>query len=303
LVAPATGSRNGVNPPRTESERREVRAEDPALSAETNARLTAELREVVGRETAEVPASRPHAARGEHPRQHGFSASLGVNRFQLIRGTAIVLTFGLIVALATGKWWILPLAAGVHALGTMTVMMGILRITTVSERPSPQVAAAMSEEGVAHPDEYFSRMVEEFRSEPEHGTTEVLSPGFNERTVDATEAPADAAAEQSSAMTPTGRPSRPGGEGALPDALVWATSLGMLILSFVLPAAMGGRWLWLLPAVMVPLLAGWVLGERAMMVRGDKVQLRGRAPLVAIVGCTAIAVAIFCGVVAIAFAR
>jgi len=83
--------------------------------------------------------------------------------------------------------------------------------------------------------------------------------------------------------------------------MIWATSLGLLILSFVLPATMGGAWLWLLPAVMVPLLTGWIVMERAMISRGDEIHLRGRAPLVTIAVCTTIAVAVFCAVVAIAF--
>jgi hypothetical protein len=222
------------------TETREVRAEDPDLSPGTNQRLTEELREVVGEERVKVPADRPHATRGQHPHQHGVAARFEVNRFQLLRTTAIVLTFGAVIALITRDWWVLPLAAGVHALGTMVVTLTVIRLTTMSEHPSPEVAAAMAEEGVRNPDERFSRMVEEFRAEPERGATEVISPGFNERS-----APADvdtpAAAEQSSAMTPTGQPSRPGGERG-PDAMVWVTLTSLLVLSIVLPPLTGGGW-------------------------------------------------------------
>lgn len=75
-----------------------------------------------------------------------------MHRFQLIRASSIVLTFGAVVALATGKWWLLPLATGVHALGTMTVLLTSVRMTTISEHPSPTVAAALAEEGVSSPD-------------------------------------------------------------------------------------------------------------------------------------------------------
>ena len=98
---------------------------------------------MVGAENVRVPADRPRAARGEHPQQHGPAARLDVNRFQLIRTSAIVLTFGAIIALITRDWWVLPLAAGVHALGTMVVSLSINRLTTVSEHPSPTVAAAL----------------------------------------------------------------------------------------------------------------------------------------------------------------
>jgi hypothetical protein len=292
--------RANASPNGSETEEREVRAEDPELSSETNQRLTEELREVVGEEKVRVPKDRPHATRGEHPEQHGFAANLSAHRFQLIRSSAITLTFAAIVALASGDWWILPLAAGVHALGTMTVLLTIMRMTTISEHPSAQLGAAMAEEGVSQPDERFSRMVEEFRSEPEHGASEVLSPGFNERTVEAGSDTAAADAEQSSAMTPTAGPSKPAGEGGAPDVLIWTTIASLFVLSIVLPAVMGGGWMWLLPAVMVPLLGGWVMLQRAMATRREQLRV-GRRAEIAIVLLTAAAVAVFCALVALAF--
>ena len=288
---------------RADSEVREVRAEDPELSPETNQRLTSELRAVVGTDRAEVPADRPHASRGEHPEQHGPAAHFEVNGFQFVRTAAIVLTFAAIVALITNDWWVLALAAGVHALGTMTVGLTIVRVTTTSEHPDPTVAAAMAEEGVHNPDEHFSRMVEEFRTEPERGASEVISPGFNERTAPADSATADAAAEQSSAMTPTGQPSRPAGEGGAPDALVWATIVSLLVLSVALPPLTSGGWMWLLTAVMVPLIIGWALLQRAMITHRNQLHetVQGRKPMIAIVVCTAVAVAGFCALVALAF--
>jgi hypothetical protein len=294
------GSRGGGQGGR---EVREVRAEDPELSPETNQRLTSELRQVVGTDRVEVPADRPHASRGEHPEQHGPAARFEVNGFQFIRTGAIVLTFAAIIALITNDWWVLALAAGVHALGTMTVGLTIVRVTTTSEHPDPTVAAAMAEEGVHNPDEHFSRMVEEFRTEPERGASEVISPGFNERTAPADSATADAAAEQSSAMTPTGQPSRPAGEGGTPDALVWTTMASLLVLSIALPPLTGGSWMWLLTAVMVPLIIGWAVLQRAMVRHGNRLHesVQGRTPMIAIAVCTAGAVAGFCALVALAF--
>jgi hypothetical protein len=291
--APAVASADGA------LEEREVRAADPELSPETNARLTAELREVVGTEKVRVPKGRPHASQGELPEQQGTFAYMSMHRFQLIRTFAIVLTFGAVVALATGKWWLLPLAAGVHALGTMTVLLTSIRMTTISEHPSPAVAAALSEEGVSSPDEHFSKMVDEFRAEPENGTSEVISPGHNERTVEASQDTAQAGAEQSSAMTPTAQPSTPARPGDAPDRVIWATAFSLLILSLVLPAVGGGGWMWLLPAVMIPALAGWVLLQRGLVTREEGAQV-SRTSMTAIVACTAIAVAIFAAVVALA---
>lgn len=279
---------------------REVRAADPELSPETNARLTEELRDVVGAERVQVPRDRPHASAGEVPQRRHGSAYLSQHRFQLIRATAIVLTFAAIVALATGDWWILPLAAGIHALGTMTVVLTIMRMTTTVEHPSPDLAATLSEEGVASPDERFSQMVHEYSDAPEGGAAEVLSAGREGRATDAGADTPTAAAEQSTAMTPTGAPSGVHRAGGAPDAVIWATWLALLALSFVLPPLSGGGWMWLLPAVMVPLLVGWALAQRLYVSRPERMQLRGRG-LVATAICTAIAVAVFCGVVAIGF--
>ena len=282
------------------SEEREVRAGDPELSPHTNERLTAELREVIGSDRVRVPIDRPHASRGEHPQQHAAAALLNMHRFQLLRSLAIVLTFGAIVSLATGHWWLLPLAAGVHALGTMTVLLTSIRMTTISEHPSPEVAAALTEEGISSPDEHFSRMVDEFREEPERGTAEVISPDFNDRDAPADTDTAAASAEQSSAMTPTSQPSRPAGEGGAPDLLIWATAASLLVLSLLLPAVTGGRLMWLLPAVTVPLLGGWVLMQRLMTTRQEQAHLQRGQLIVAIIACTTIAVAVFCAVIAIA---
>jgi hypothetical protein len=61
--------------------------------------------------------------------------------------------------------------------------------------------------------------------------------------------------------------------------------------------------MWLVTAAMVPLLVGWAIFQRAMITRRNQVRetVQGRGPLVAIVVCTAAAVAVFCALVAFAF--
>jgi hypothetical protein len=307
VPAPPANGANGVDPgPRDRRhaafEEREVRAEDPELSPETNQRLTEELREVVGTDRVRVPVGRPRATRGEDPQQHGFVAHMNQHRFQIIRATAIVLTFAAIVALATGIWWLLPLAAGVHALGTMTVLLTIVRMTTIPEHVSPEVGAAMAEDGVSSPDERFSRMVQEFSDKDEVGATEVISPGYNERTADAEFDTARAAGEQSGAMTPTSQPSEPASGGA-PEFLIWSTALSLAVLSIVLPIALHGGWYWLVTAIMLPLIAAWMVMQRVMITRQGDLHIQGRGPVMAIILCTAVAVAGFCAIVALAFAH
>ncbi len=285
----------------TDTELRDVLAQDPQLSPETNAMLTDELRDVVEAEQVRVPVDRPHATRGEFRDKQSAGAYLSANRFNLLRAGAITLTFGAILALITGYWWLLPVAAGVHALGTMTVLFSIVRLTTESEHPSPEVAAAMAEDGVRNPDERFTEYVEEFSATERRGVSETLGPGFNERTASARDDTATAAEEQSSSMTPTSDPSQVGGQGGEPDMLIWATAGSLLVLSIVLPAVAGGGWLWLLPAVMLPLIGGWVMVQRLMITHEGDLRHAGVKPLVTIAGCTAIAVAVFCALVGLAF--
>jgi|GEM_PF-3643377 len=299
MSSTAQPTRQRPAPPRLEQ--REVRADDPTLSPEVNRRLTAELREVVGAERVRVPAGRPHPSRGERAGRGTLLEYMTMHRMVLVLSFVGALTFGAIIALITNDWWLLVLATGVHALATMTVALTAVRMTTLSEHPSPELAAALVEEGVSSPDELFSRMVAEFRAEPQHGVAEVISPGHNERTVPALEDTAAAAAEQSSAMTPSSGPSASGGQGGAPDVLMWTVAAVLLALSIAVPPFMGGGWMWLLPGVVAPLVAGWVVLQRLMIARPERLQVRGRLPLVAIVVCTAAAVAIFCTVVAVAY--
>lgn len=175
-------------------EERQVRSADPELSDKTNRRLTEELREAVGADRVVVPCDRPHPSEGEVDRPTGTLTYLNQNWMTFLRGLLIALTFGAIVALITNTWWLLPLAAGIHALGTMSVVFGSLHLTTVTEHPSPTLAAAMSEEGVTSTDEHFSRLVEEFQPQRSATTAEVATPGANRRTVSASADPARATA-------------------------------------------------------------------------------------------------------------
>ena len=226
----ATPARPEPTPPPRAEEVREVRAQDPALTAEANARLTAELRDVVGADrvrTAGAPA---------RTRRPGVLDYVSEYRLHVIGSLVVMLTFGAVVALASGAWWVLPVAVAFHALATTTVMVAVIRMTTVIEHPSPELAATLVEEGVSSPDEYFSQLVREFGG---------------------------AGAAQSAEITPTGAPSRPH-RGSGPRAVIWTTWVALLALSIVLPALTGGGWMWVLPAIMVPLLAGWAAVNRRL---------------------------------------
>jgi hypothetical protein len=87
----------------------------------------------------------------------------------------------------------------------------------------------------------------------------VVSTGDTARTAESGQAPGQAAAEQSSAMTPTSGASQPTAGGGVADGLMWATVAALFVSSLIIPVTSGGGAMWILPVVMLPLLVGWVL--------------------------------------------
>jgi hypothetical protein len=287
---------------RRNAETRAVEVAEPQLSPETNARLTQEVRDVVGTDRVEVPRERPHPSRGEGVPRRGILAYLGVQRPMVLGSFAGALVVGAIIALITRTWWVLPLAAGVHALATMTIVAIIIRMTTTIEHPSPELAATLSAEGIRNPDELFSRLIDEFSPENRADRADIASPA-NERDVEADAAPGRATVEQSTALSPNAGPSRPARGGGAPDWIIWTVAVALFGVSIAIPATLGGGAMWYLTAVMVPLLAGWVLFQHQLAANGGDVRVRGRKPVAVIVVCTAAAVAVFCAVVALAFSH
>jgi hypothetical protein len=198
-AAGAAGSRASMA---EERERREVRVQDPSLSPEANRILTEELRRAVGRDAVEVPADRPHAERERHGGRSGLAVALSDNRLAVAMTFLTALVVGAIVSLATGSWWFLLLALGVHALGTLAVVGIVLRMTTQTEHMSPSAAARLQDEGVEDPDALLTHLVEQYAPEGRRG---------DERETTPHEEPAQSAAEQRSSVTPSQDPSRPAG--------------------------------------------------------------------------------------------
>ena len=80
----------------------------------------------------------------------------------------------------------------------------VMRMTSVAEKPAPEVEAAMEEEGISDPERHFDALVREFT--PDHPED------ANERTVAVEDGDhARAAAEQRGSITPGGGPSAPAG--------------------------------------------------------------------------------------------
>jgi hypothetical protein len=192
-------------------QRREVTVDEPELSRETNDRLTAEVREVVGEDHVVVPEDRSRPSQGETPLRpgHRLTAALKPNRFIMAMIGGSFLVVAAIVALAIGQWWVLVGAVVVLGIVTAAVVATVLRMTSNPERPSPVTVAALEEDGVGDPERHFSELVAEFTPdravEGEHRTTAVEDD------------PASAGAEQAHAITPSGGSSRATGPGADKD--------------------------------------------------------------------------------------
>jgi hypothetical protein len=186
---------------RFDHESREVRSADPSLSPETNRRLTAELRDAVGDETAEVPRDRPATHRERHATHGTAGASLSDNRSTILIAALVLLVIGAIVWVTTGSWWAMAVAVVLDLLAVLWLASTTIGMTRNVEHASPELSARLEEEGVGDPDGLMTDLVKEYSTDGEH----------EQRTAVATEDQPRATREQGRAQTPSGDPSRPTG--------------------------------------------------------------------------------------------
>jgi hypothetical protein len=244
---------------------REVRSDDPGLSPEANRVLTEELREAVGADHVTVPEDAPDRSGERHGRHSPFVTALISNGALIIITFVSLVVVGAIVALTTGAWWAVVVAAAVHAVGTMIVVGMAVAMSTETEHVSPEAAARLEEEGVADPDALLSERIEDYSgAEEARGTAEVVSSGYNERRSDTRTDPAGSAGEQRTALTPAGTASAPAGDHSAVAALPWLAVLGPLVVAVVVALVMGGGGWWWAPAVMAPFVAGWIVLHRRL---------------------------------------
>lgn len=59
---------------------------------------------------------------------------------------AAAIVVGAVISLATGSWWFLILALGVHAIGTITVMVVLWHRLREQDKPDPVTEARLLEE-------------------------------------------------------------------------------------------------------------------------------------------------------------
>jgi hypothetical protein len=252
-----------------ELETRAVRVQDPSLSEAANRALTDELREVVGADEVQVPKSTPHRERDVRGTQVGLRGVMGRNRLLITIVGVCALVVGAIVALAVRQWWVLFIPVGVHAIGTLVVGFMIVQMTTQPESPDPSLSVQLEAEGVEEPERAFNELVEEFTGATgAGGATEVVTTGNGSNQGIAGEDPARAAAQQRTAMTPAEGATEPAGDESF-SALgqMWVIVGGLVLLSLVGGFVVDGGWL--LPVVMIPFCAAWVVYELLAMRGAD----------------------------------
>ena len=190
-------------------EEREVRVRDPHLSDSANARLTEQVREVLGTDHVMVTRDRPHPSRGQDtPTSRTPSAGTSAN-FIVAITALVLLVVGALLTVLTGSWWFTAFALVADALGGAFVIAMVISMTGIREHADATTVALLEEQGVHSPDLLFSRLVAEFTE-----TQRESAPGSERRATAVEDDPVQASAEQAAAGTPTGGRSEAVGPGA-----------------------------------------------------------------------------------------
>jgi hypothetical protein len=160
---------------------RSVEVTETGLSPVTERELTDDIREVVGRDVARVPVDREHPSHSEQTRSSILVAIWSTNKFLLKDLGAVALVVAAVIGIAiTHSWWMLALAFVVLAACTLWIARLVFRLVAIPERPHPTTLAALEEDGVRDPEEYFSHLVAEFEPSPDDRRDDHLSDGTND---------------------------------------------------------------------------------------------------------------------------
>src|SRR3954469_3992775 len=256
---------------------REVRADDPNLTPEANELLTTELKAALGTERVRVPAERAQALGRVAGAGHStLGGTVAANRLLIGITFAALLVIGAIVALATGSWWAVVVAAGVHALATLAVASMTLTASTQIEHVAPETAARLEDEGVADPDRALSELVEQHAAGGEaRGAAEVVSSGRNRVTAAPSEDAVRAAAEQRTALTPAADGVEPAGYRGAPMLLPIVAVAGSVIVGLGAAAVEGGI-AWIGALLLVGAALGWLALQ--MRMEGEREPDTGAGP-------------------------
>jgi hypothetical protein len=150
--------------PRTEH--RIVRSADPALSAEANRLLTAEVRRVIGKDEVDVPIDRPDPATAAQRLHSPAIADIIGARLGAVFTALAALCVAAIIALVIDTTAILVVALVVLVVATLLALRSVWGLTDEREHPDPETAALLEGEGIGDPDRLLQDLVDEFREEP-----------------------------------------------------------------------------------------------------------------------------------------
>lgn len=149
--------------PKESTQPRRVESHDPSLSPSTNRHVSAELQDIVGAEVMEVPVSRHDAAGDRHATHTAGIADVVNVRLALVVTALVLLVTGGVAMLGGDSVALLAVvvAAMMGALAVIVLMVN--RMTGEREHPSPELSAALEDEGVADPGRLLTDLADEFR--------------------------------------------------------------------------------------------------------------------------------------------
>jgi hypothetical protein len=185
-------------------EERVVEVNDPKLTADANHRLTLALREVIGTDRVRVPADRVRVSQGERP-PASLAARVTATKAMVVGTLAVAVGVGMIIATTGGSWFLTGVAVFVLAIALAVVVVTIIGLASTPEYPDPGLVALLAEQGYRDPEVRFSELVHEFTPAPDEP---------EDRSTAVEDDPAEAAAEQTEAVTPSGGPSTAVGPGS-----------------------------------------------------------------------------------------
>lgn len=181
-----------------------VEVEDPSLSAETNRKVTAEVREALEADEVQLPDERITHEGDDHPGGANFWSTLWSKRILLGMTCAMLLVVGGIVALATHAWVLLPVVFIVLVAVTLGVTYMFGETSTNVEKPSNSTLAAMEADGVPDAERLFNDHVQEFAGGGHRSRKEQLVHHDGSKQEDSTwQTAQQAALEQQTAWTPS----------------------------------------------------------------------------------------------------
>lgn len=142
---------------------RVVQSTDPSLSDEANRRLTQELRQVIGRDSVELPNGRADHRSDRHATHSSLMAAAIALKFEiLLVGLVVAMTVLIALALTTGSSWLTGVALVLLLPAVWIIAASVMKLFGEHEHLDPETVALLSAEGVGDPDHYFNELVHDF---------------------------------------------------------------------------------------------------------------------------------------------